>query len=387
MSDKNFFINKYKEIQNKKKDDYIKSDGLTTNTNKENKELKNKILFQKIPEERNNLHISKKRLAALLLILSGIKKSTKILKNFSKEEVIKAISEILKIEKITEQELFEVEKNFGNLKISDLSQYKGGKEFAIQLLQQTFGMNEGSLLFLECIEKNNDKALSFLESLPTEKIYEFISNESTTIIALILSLLDPKISSKILTFFPKDKLSEIVKKLSCKIEVNSDAFDIIISKLKDKFEEYKKDNSNTLNISGKKKLIEILKFSDPEKAKNIIQEIKKEDQELANELEENIFTFDDILLLKKEDLEKALKNYKDKEIALILKGASDEIKKTFLNCISKRRKDMIEKEIEYLDKVTKAEVMEKRKKFIEHLKDMEKRNEIVLTPDKEIYIT
>jgi len=324
----------------------------------------------------------------LLLILSGLEKAIKIIKNFSQEEMIKAVSEILKIDKITEQDLEFVEKNFGKLNIQDLSKYKGGKEFALQLLQQALGMTEGSALFIKCLEESNDKALSFLEVLPPEKICEFISNESTSVISIILSMLNPKISSKVLMLLPKTKLPEIIKKLSSKIEINSDAFDIIVSKLKTKFEEYKKEESNTINISGKEKLIEILKFSDPEKSKDIIQELSREDLELAQELEEKIFTFDDIIFLKKEDLEKALKKYnEDKEIAFVLKGASDQIKNLFFSCMSKRRKELIEQEMEYLGKVKKEEVIEKRKKFIEYLKNMGKNGEIILRPDKEIYIT
>ncbi|HOL56449.1 MAG TPA: FliG C-terminal domain-containing protein, partial [Spirochaetota bacterium] len=127
---------------------------------------------------------------------------------------------------------------------------------------------------------------------------------------------------------------------------------------------------------------------DPEKSKSIIEELAKEDPSLATELEEKIFTFEDIIFIKNEDLEKVLKKYSDdKEIAFILKGASDDIKNKFLTCISKRRKDIIEKEIDYLGKVRKEEVLEKRKKFIEYLKEMEKNGEILLRPDKEIYIT
>jgi len=380
----NFFINKYKINSSKNLDNKI-------NSNKDfNKDQEKKIFFEKIPEDnkQKNDIIPKKKLAALLLILSGIDKAVKIIKNFSKEEIIKAVSEIIKIEKITPEELDAVERNFGKLNIKDLSQYKGGKDFAINLLQKALGMTEGSALFIKCIEENEDKNLSFLENLKPEEIYNFISEESTSVVAIILGLLDPKISSKVLMLFPKEKIPDIIKKLSSKLEINSDALDIIILKLKKEVEEYKKDKTNTINISGKKKLIEILKLADPEKSKSIIEELAKEDPSLATELEEKIFTFEDIIFIKNEDLEKVLKKYSDdKEIAFILKGASDDIKNKFLTCISKRRKDIIEKEIDYLGKVRKEEVLEKRKKFIEYLKEMEKNGEILLRPDKEIYIT
>ena len=379
----NYFLDKYKSNSNQ--DD--KKGNLSNLDKKEPK----KFVFKKLEEVVDNekagdKFLSKKRLAALLIILSDSDRSTKIISAFSEEELIKISSEILSDNNITREELAQVEKNFGRLGIADISQYTGGKEFLRNLLQNSFGISKGSELFLKVIEKNDEKSLSFLETLSLENITDLLRDESELIIAYVLSSIDSKLASKILPMFPKPKMLAIIKKMSDKIEINSEALEIIIRKLREKSKSYIEE-SDTIKISGKNKLIEILKHSNPENSEELINEIESTNPDLAHEIKENIFTFSDIPIIKKTDFEYALKGYPDNEISFILKGASDEMKIIFFTCMTKRRRDLIKEEMKYLGEVKKSDVEQKRKEFIIYLRNLEQNGKISLQRDNDIYVS
>ena len=67
-------------------------------------------------------------------------------------------------------------------------------------------------------------------------------------------------------------------------------------------------NSADIPVLGKQRLIDILRNCDQENVQQIIQAVANEDEELAKEIEEKVFTFTDILRLPKKELEKGLKD-------------------------------------------------------------------------------
>ncbi|OHD07171.1 MAG: hypothetical protein A2086_02515 [Spirochaetes bacterium GWD1_27_9] len=391
MSDNNFFLKTYKKNQNQeenkkedKKQPFI--------IEEEKPKIVKKVVFEKLEQKLEKEEkekkvlppIPKKRLAALFLVLCGIEKSKEIIKNFNEEELIKTVSEILAIESISKEEIEQVEKNFG--KISNIDgKAKGGKEFARNLLQKSFGISKGSEFFIKTIEEEKDKEFKFLQELSEEQLKDILKDESDLVAALIMGMLPPQKAAKIMSLLPKEMTVKVIKKMSGKFEINTEVMNIIIKKLKEKAKNIKTDE-NIIKIAGKNKLLEILKHSDPKSAELLLDELAHEDEELANEIKENIFTFNDVALLKKKDLEKALKNYNDKDLAFILKGAKEEIKTIFFTCITKRRKELIEEEIKVMGEVRKKDVDDKRRAFIDFLKEMEAKGEISLSPDTEIYV-
>ncbi|MBP7553631.1 MAG: hypothetical protein KA885_09390 [Spirochaetes bacterium] len=381
MSD-NFFINRYKSNSQKNfKDEPVKNSDKT-------KDVK-KFTFKKLEDAGNQDKyisiLSKKRMASLFLILSGKEKAATVVKTFSEQEAVKIAADILKIESITIDELNQVESKFGKLGVKDLSGCKGGKEYVRELLHTAFGISKGSELFLKALDDSSDRSLKFLENLKPEQITEIIAEESELVVSIVLSTIDVKISSKVLPLVPKDKMQQVIKRMSEKIEINTETFEVIVKKLKEKAKMYAEDD-DFIKISGKNKLLEILKNSDSDKANSILQNLKNEDPILADELKENIFTFSDIPLLKRKDLEYALKNYPDKEIAFILKGALEEMKNLFFLSLTKRRKELIQEEIKYLGEVKKSDVDIKRKEFINFLRLLDESGKISLYPDKDKYV-
>ncbi|HOF01991.1 MAG TPA: FliG C-terminal domain-containing protein [Spirochaetota bacterium] len=381
----NFFINQYKSNSNRNIKGFTPKDSINS---KEPKEVK-KFTFKKLEDDgaRDKFVsiLSKKRMATLFLILSGVEKAAAVVKTFSEDEAVKIAADMLKVESITVDELNQVESKFGKLEVKELGGIKGGKEYTRALLHAAFGISKGSELFLKAFDDSSDRSLKFLESLKPEQIIEIIAEESELVISIVLSTIDVKISSKVLPLIPKEKMQSVIKRMSEKIEINTETFEVIVKKLKEKAKIYAEDD-DFIKISGKNKLLEILKHSDSDKTNSILQNLKNEDPALADELKENIFTFSDIPLLKRKDLEYALKNYPDKEIAFILKGAQEEMKNLFFLSLTKRRKELIQDEIKYLGEVKKSDVDIKRKEFVNFLRLLDESGKISLYPDRDKYV-
>ncbi len=388
-SENKFFLNKYK---NQKKSDSFqnteeeKEKNILNNKNEKNV---NKIVFEKLEIKDQKEHrplLPKKRLAALYFIYIGVETASKLIKQFTEQEIFKIIVELLNIEEITENDINQITKNFGKVKKDNLKDFKNNKEFARSLLQKTFGIEKGSKVFIKCIEEKeeNEKSFSFLNQFKPKVVADIISKESDMVSSIILSMMDSKLVAKVVSLLPKYRTIDILKNISRKTELQPEVLETIKNKIKQKVENLPA-NAKVENV-GKDKLIDILRFSDFEKATKIIDDLERTNPELAEELRENLFTFNDILKIPKKSLSYALTDLDDQEIAYILKGASDELKEKFFVSLTRKRRDIIKEEMNFLGKVKKKDVDEKRKMFVDFLRELEENEDIIINPDDEIYV-
>ncbi|MBP5450587.1 MAG: hypothetical protein J6Y01_10790, partial [Spirochaetales bacterium] len=219
----------------------------------------------------------------------------------------------------------------------------------------------------------------------TENVLKIISDESSLIISFVLSKLSPKQAGEILTKLPKDKITEIVKYMSAKTEMNSDVLDIIAKKIKEKTKIIVK-NDEGIKIGGKDKLVDILKHSNAENAEILINNLEADMPDLAQEIKDKIFTFSDIPTLKQSDLAAALQDWETNDIAFMLKGTSKEMRMVFFTCVSKRRAEEIVEQIKILGEVKKSDVTEKQQEFVRYLRKLDEEGRISLFPENEEYV-
>ncbi|MCH5149216.1 MAG: hypothetical protein J1G30_01000 [Spirochaetales bacterium] len=342
------------------------------------------FIKEPIPEVQSDKK-SRLRQSAVFLILLGVDKAAKVATQFSPDEQHKIFKELQRIGNITEEDINETQAVFGLQTPQDgWGELPTGREFLRTLLQLMFGLSDGSTRFMKLEEEAGVEEYEYLNRLSPVQLKDLLKNESDLVISTVLTLLAPVRSAEILKFLPPKRSVSILQMINGKSKINSDISKMIIGKLNAKAKDIC-TNSAEIPILGKQRLIDILRNCDQENVQQIIQAVADEDEELAKEIEEKVFTFTDILRLPKKELEKGLKDYPNNEIAFFLKGASDAIKNVFLSCVSQRRAGVIRHEIELLGAVKKSEVLEKRKDFINYLKQLEDEGKIVLCDD-EVYV-
>lgn len=363
------------------KSDYIPFDNPTdTGADNESRPFIKEPTPEIQSDKKSRLHQS-----AIFLILLGVDKAAKVAAQFSPDEQHKIFKELQRIGNITEKDINETQAVFG-LKTpqNGWGDLPAGREFLRTLLQLMFGLSDGSVHFMKLEEEAGIEEYEYLNRLSPMQLKELLKNESDLVISTVLTLLAPVRSAEILKFLSPERSVAILQMINGKSKINSDVGKMIIGKLNAKAKDIC-TNSAEIPILGKQRLIDILRNCDQENVQQIIQAVAAEDEELAKEIEEKVFTFTDILRLPKKELEKGLKDYPNNEIAFFLKGASEAMKNVFLNCVSPRRAGVIRHEIELLGAVKKSEVLEKRKDFINYLKLLKNEGKIVLCDD-EIYI-
>jgi flagellar motor switch protein FliG len=391
----NFFLNQYKRNSddNTSQEDTSLS-GIEDMQEAPKQGVIKKPVFEKLeiktqpqpPRQPLTKKVSKRKLSAIFLVISGIEKSAAIVKSFSSDELSIVCREILQVGDVTRKQLHNVESAFGPMHIDSLDGVHGGKEFVRKMLQAAFGVTDGSQHFIKVLEQAEieERDFSFIEVLPPKKMKELLAEESDMVIALICSLMDSAKVAAYLTTVGPARAAALVQRMSGELEIQPEVLKAIKDKMREKVEQM--HDPDAVVIPGKNRLAEILKNIDPEQGAAILDELATDNPELAGDIEEQIFTFTDIAAIPRKELEKALKGYADGEIAFLLKGADESMKTIFLTCLTRRRREIVKDEIQYLGAVKRSDVLEKRRNFIAYLKQLEADGKIILRPDSDQYV-
>ena len=135
-----------------------------------------------------------------------------------------------------------------------------------------------------------------------------------------------------------------------------------------------------LSVSGgSKQIAEILNLLDTTTEKRILKSVESEDPDLAVEIKNLMFVFEDIVLLDDRSVQRLLKEIETKELAIALKAASDELKQKIFGNVSERVVAMIQEEMEFMGPMRLSDVEAAQQKIVEAVRRLEEEGQIVIS--------
>jgi len=135
-------------------------------------------------------------------------------------------------------------------------------------------------------------------------------------------------------------------------------------------------SSGCLTSGGIDAIVDILKFSDRSIEKQIIGKWEEKDKELAEEVKQRLFPFDDIVKLDDRAILKVMREVDTVELAKALKGADAKVQDKIFYNMSKRAASMLKEDMEYIGPVRVRDIEESRRKIISIIRYLEHKGEI-----------
>ena len=221
------------------------------------------------------------------------------------------------------------------------------------------------------------KNLKAIQSIPPDLLIQLIQNEHPQTISLIIAHLEPHIASEVMALLPDDLKSDV----ACRIANLDKVASGMLDEIDNIFEEIlaNKETSTTQKAGGVPRLAEILNMIDGTAAEQIIEEIEENDPELAEEIRQNMFVFDDIVLVDDRGLQKVLRSVESQELAVALKAATDEVKEKIFRNMSERAAEILKEEMEVSGAIRIKDVTDAQQKITKIVQDMERKGELVIS--------
>ena len=112
--------------------------------------------------------------------------------------------------------------------------------------------------------------------------------------------------------------------------------------------------------------------------KTIMADLEERDPELADEIARLMFTFDDLIYVDDSGIQKALRDIEQKDLALALKTANEEVSEKVLHNMSERARELIKEEMDFMGPVRLRNVEEAQQKIVGVIRRLEEAGEIIV---------
>jgi flagellar motor switch protein FliG len=324
--------------------------------------------------------------AAILLLSLGEEQAAKIMKNFSPSEIKHVGRCMSRLSEISDEDIEGVCGDFCALARQKGKRIVSVDDTAIKnIIKKALGDDKAKDV-LKMIEEENFKTPDYsviqkLRNVDPRVLMDFTKMEHPQTIALMLALLKPEQAAEILENLPSDRRNEIVNRM---ITLGSVSYEFI--------EEMAKTLESELNFEGVRSeqqvggismMAEILNNMSRSSENEILDSVEEVNSDLASEIRNLMFTFDDILKLTDKDIRELIKEISKEDLIRALKVAENEMKDKIFGNMSTRAAEMLKEDIELMPPIRLSEVEEAQKMIIETAKRLESEGKITITRDNE----
>lgn len=293
--------------------------------------------------------------AAKFLLLLGTEEASKVLSHLGAEEIEAVSREILKVKDIDAIEANEILAEFGWLVRTKGWSVEGGPETAEKMLTAAFGPERARSL-LRKAAPDSLRPFRFLNDFEPKDLHLILKEESPQVLAVILPYIEPKRASALIERMPEELRIEVVKRVARLEKVSPEILRSVEEGLKERIRHI--GTVSTEEVDGRAALAGILRHVDPRLEERVLDALAAESPELSRNVRERLFTLDDVLRVPDKELQKALRDFQDRDIALLLKGRDDDFKEKVLRNVSSNRRTMIVDEYSILGAVRREDADE-----------------------------
>jgi flagellar motor switch protein FliG len=136
--------------------------------------------------------------------------------------------------------------------------------------------------------------------------------------------------------------------------------------------------SDLSTVGGLEPLVDIINRSDRATERLIVEALEERDPALAEEVKSRMFMFEDIVLLDDRDMQLVLRQVETAELAMALKGVSEEVRAKVTTNMSERASENLLEEVELLGAVLLRQVEEAQAGVIRRIRELEESGEITV---------
>ena len=190
------------------------------------------------------------------------------------------------------------------------------------------------------------RPFEFLRKTDPSQLLNFLQNEHPQTIALVMAYLSPDQAGIVMSGLSVDAQADVAKRIALMDRTSPDVIREVERVLEKKLSSLSTQDFTI--AGGVQAVVEVLNRVDRSTERAIIESLEVDSPELAEEIKQLMFVFEDIILLDDRSLQLVLREVDTKDLSLAMKATSDEVAEKIYKNMSKRAADMLKEDISYL---------------------------------------
>lgn len=314
--------------------------------------------------------------AAILMLMFGESTAAEVMRHLTPAEVQHLGAAMYAVEDVPEAEADRVLEEFLSRLAGETGLGHGTNVFVRNVMHQALGPDRAQSVISRISPSSTERPIKLLEWMDARAISELIAGEHPQIMALVIACLDYAQGAEVLTSLPEELQPDIVRRIAELSSVTPEALRDLEQVLQREFKA--STSSSASQIGGVRAAARIMNFTRSGVEARILRDIRKDDKDLMNAIQDNMFVFDNLGKSDDRSLQTLLRAIEPERLVLALKGADEVLRERLLSCMSVRAAAGIRDEMEALGPVRLTEVQEAQKQIVAVARQMADAGTIVL---------
>ena len=320
--------------------------------------------------------LSGRQKAAILLITLGPEVSAQVFKHLRDEEIEQLTLEIANVRKVDSEEKNAILTEFHQICLAQEFLTQGGIAYAKEILEKALGPAKAVEILNRLTATLQVRPFDFARKAEPMQILNFIQNENSQTIALVLSYLRPDQASAVLSSLPPEKQADVARRIALMDSTSPEVIAQIERVLEQKLSTTV--TQDYTSAGGIEAIVQILNGVDRSTERTILDSLEIQDPELAEEIKKRMFVFEDIVTLDNRSIQRIIREVDNQDLQLALKVASEEVREAIFRNMSKRMAETFKEEMEYMGPVRLRDVEEAQTRIVATIRRLEEAGEIII---------
>lgn len=315
--------------------------------------------------------------AAILLMSLGEEEASEVFKHLAPKEVQALGETIAKMKAVTRDRVDGVLGKFSEMAGTQSMLVADNDEYVKSVLRRALGDEKANLLIDRILQGSDVSGIESLKWMDPQSVAELLRNEHPQIVAAILVHLDYDQASSVLKLFTERQRNEVLVRIATLDGIQPSA-------LKDLNEVMSKvlaggDKMRKASLGGVKPAAEIINMMGGSIETSVLDYIREADNELAQKIMDNMFTFDDLEKLEDKAIQTLMKEVQTESLVIALKGATPEMREKVFRNMSTRAAETLREDLDSRGPVRVSEVESEQKELLKIVRRLADEGQIQLS--------
>lgn len=315
--------------------------------------------------------------AAVLLLALGEETAAEVFKHLTPKEV-QGLGEVMaRTQYTTKDHINEVLEKFHQQASQQSTLVHDPNAYVRDVLRRALGDDKAGMLIERILQGSDVSGIESLRWMDAASVAELIRHEHPQIIASILVHLERDHASSILQQLSADLRADVMLRVATLDSIQPSA-------LKELNEALSRvltggDRVKRARLGGSKAAAEILNFLGGGEEVPLLETLRSENPDLAQEIEDQMFTFDDLINLDNRAMQTVLREIQSDQLIVALKGAEPGLRDKIFKNMSSRAAEALREDLEMRGPVRLSEVEAQQKEILKTVRRMAEEGTIAVS--------
>lgn len=248
--------------------------------------------------------------------------------------------------------------------------------FLHNALRKALGESKADLIISKIGSGTDTSGIESLKWMDPATIADLFRHEHPQVISAVMAHLDPEQASSIVVLFPDRLRDDVMVRLATLDGIQPSAMDdlnIALGKILSGHGSMRKQK-----VGGVKAVAEVLNHMGAALEGQVMDSIREHDDDLAQKIVDEMFTFDDLIQLDDRGIQTMLREIQTENLVIALKGAPPEMKERVFKNMSQRAAETLREDLDNRGPMKLSEVETEQKEILKIVRRLMEEGQIVM---------